>query len=416
MKKDMITMSINELKRLHLVKKTEEKLITQKEAAKMANLSERQFRRILFNFRASGEPGIIHKLRGKTSHRKFDPVFLKNIAKIYKKEFLGYKPTFFTEKLAEEYNILISKESARQILSSHQLWIPKKKKHKHRTKRERKHHPGQLVQLDGSVHQWFLGKSGYCVLMLYIDDATSRVFARFYTYEGTIPAMDSFRRYISLYGIPIALYADRHSTYKNNNKKLSIQEQLAGIQADTQFSRAIRELSVTLIPAYSPQAKGRVERSFQTFQDRLVKELHRHNISSLKDANIFLVKHLKNHNSKFSIKSKERADLHYPALPDFALRKILCIKNKRFIAKDFTVRHNNRLLQLTQSTIAKNLTVEEHTNSSIHLRINHKYVHFKDITHLLLLKNKKKQLQHPIRFDPVSLKEIPSPNRTFLCC
>lgn len=405
MQKDMITMSINELKRLHLVKKAEEKLITQKEAAKMANISERQFRRILFNFRAGGEPGIIHKLRGKTSHRKFDPVFLKNITEIYKKEFLGYKPTFFTEKLAEEYNIFISKESARQILSSSQLWIPKKKKHKHRTKRERKHHPGELVQLDGSVHQWFPGKSGYCVLMLYIDDSTSRVFARFYTYEGTLPAMDSFRRYISSYGIPIALYADCHSTYKNNNKKLSIQEQLAGIQADTQFSRALRELSVTLVPAYSPQAKGRVERSFSTFQDRLVKELHRHNISSIKDANAFLEKFLINHNERFSIKPAKSIDLHRPSMPIHALSKILCVKTTRSIDNDFSIKHNNSIFQLLNSTISKKACVEDHVNGSNSIRINNKTVPFADVTNKFI-RNKKLRLSR-INIDPISLKEVP---------
>jgi hypothetical protein len=300
MKKDMITMSTKELKRLHLIKKAEEKLITQKKAANMLDISERQFRRIIADFRAKGPEGIIHGSRGKPSHRKFDPTFTNNIAAIYQKEFLGYKPTFFTERLADEYTIVLSKESARTILTKHELWTPKKKKYKHRTKRERKHYAGELVQVDGSVHQWFIGEEGYCVLMLYIDDATSRVFARFYTYEGTIPAMDSFRRYASKYGIPIALYTDRHSTYKNNNKMVSIEEQLQGIPADTQFSRALRELSVSIIPAYSPQAKGRVERSFETFQDRLVKELHRHKITSMKDANAFLEKHLKDHNKRFS--------------------------------------------------------------------------------------------------------------------
>lgn len=408
MKKDIIAMSTKNLKRLHLVKKTEEKLITQKDAANMLDITERQFRRILSNFRTEGPKGLIHKLCDKPSHRKFSPLFLDTIAKIYKKEFFGYKPTFFTEKLAEEYNINISKESTRNILILHDLWTPKKKKCKHRTKRERKYHHGELVQLDGSVHQWFIGNEGYCVLMLYIDDATNTVFARFYTYEGTIPALDSFRRYISKYGIPLALYADRHSTYKNNNKTLSIEEQLAGCRIDTQFSRALNELAVTLIPAYSPQAKGRVERSFQTFQDRLCKELHRHKISTLKDANIFLAQYLKDHNKRFSIKPKERTNLHRPALPLHTLNNILCHKHTCSIAKDFTIRHNNRLFQLQQSTIAKTATLEEHLNGSIHIRIKGKCVSFKNITYMLLRKSKSKQLPQTIHIDPISLKEIAS--------
>ena len=404
MNQDIIAMSTKELKRLHLVKKAEEKLITQKEAAQMLDRSERQFRRILFNFRAEGPKGLIHKLREKPSHRKFDPLFSNNIAKIYKKEFLGYKPTFFTEKLVEEYDIVISKESARTILISHELWTPKKKKCKHRTKRERKHHPGELVQFDGSVHQWFPSNEGYCVLMLYIDDATSRVFARFYSYEGTIPALDSFRRYISLYGIPLALYADRHGTYKNNNKKLSIEEQLGGIHADTQFSRALRELSVSIIPAFSPQAKGRVERAFNTFQDRLVKELHRHNITSLKEANAFIEIFLKDYNNRFSIKPAQSTDLHRPALPAYALKKILCLKTTRSIDNDFTIKHNNHIFQLKHSTIAKKACVEDHTDGSTSIRINNKTVSFSDVTRKFI-KNKK----HPIttiHIDPLSLKEI----------
>lgn len=407
MNQEIITMSIKELKRLHVVKKADEKLITQKEAAQILDLSERQFRRIIFNFRTKGPSGLIHQLREKPSERKFDPLFSRKIAHIYKNEFFGYKPTFFTEKLKEEYRISISKEAARQILMKNNLWIPKKKKRKHRTKRQRKHHPGELVQLDGSVHQWFPGKDGYCVLMLYIDDASSRVFARFYTYEGTLPAMDSFRRYTSLYGMPMALYADLHGTYKNNKKKLSIEEQLAGLKVDTQFSRALRELSVTIIPAYSPQAKGRVERSFGTFQDRLVKELHRHNIRTIHKANIFLVSYLKDHNRRFSIKPHERTDLHRPALPAFALKKILCIQHPCTINNDFTIRHDNHIYQLTQSTIARRAIIEKHTDGSIRIRINNNSIPFKDITYKHQRKNQHK-ITRTIYYDPISLKEIAS--------
>jgi transposase len=406
MKKDIISMSTKEIKRLFLVKKAEEKLITQKEAANILDLSERQFRRILSNFRSEGAKGITHKLRNKPSPRKFEPHFSEKITKIYKKEFLGYKPTFFTQKLAEEYNISISKESTRSMLIQHELWTPKKKKRKHRTKRQRKNHCGELVQLDGSVHQWFPGKDGYCVLMLYIDDATSRVFARFYPYEGTIPAMDSFRRYVSRYGIPIALYADCHGTYKNNNKKLSIEEQLAGLRADTQFSRALNELSVSIIPAYSPQAKGRVERAFQTFQDRLCKELHRHKISSLKDANNFLKMFLKDHNNRFSVKPAQSVDLHRPALPHHALKKILCIQTPRSIDNDFTIRHDSHIFQLKQSTIAKKASVEDHTDGSTLIRINGKTIPFADVTYKFK-QNKKASIPF-VRIDPVSLKEIAS--------
>jgi len=400
-------MSTKELKRLHLVKKANEKLITQKDAANMLDISERQFRRILATFRSNGECGLIHQNRGKVSPKIIPAAKIATIVNLYQSEFLGYKPTFFTERIADEHNIIISKESTRNILTNHNLWTPKKKKQKHRTKRERKHYAGELVQLDGSVHQWFLGTEGYCVLMLYIDDATSRVFARFYTYEGTIPAMDSFRRYISKYGIPMALYADRHSTYKNNNKKLTIEEQLQGILADTQFSSAARELSVSIIPAYSPQAKGRVERSFETFQDRLVKELHRHNIATLNDANAFLEKYLKDHNKRFTVTPAQSTDLHRPALPMHALRKCLCIKTEHSIDNDFTIRHDLKIFQIKKATFSKKAIVENHTNGSVVIRVKNESVPFSDITHKHV-KNTKPRKIPTIQIDPISLKEIAS--------
>jgi transposase len=405
MDKDMVTMSAKELKRLHIIKKADEKLITQKDAATMLTISERQFRRVLVEFRKDGARGLIHKNRGKQSPNRITQEKTNTIVNLYQSEFLGYKPTFFTERLGAEYGINISKESVRKILINYGLWTPKKKKNKHRTKRERKRYVGELIQVDGSVHQWFLGDEGYCVLMLYIDDATSRVFARFYTYEGTIPAMDSFRRYISKYGIPLALYADRHSTYKNNNKTLSIEEQLQGALADTQFSRALRELSVSIIPAYSPQAKGRVERSFNTFQDRLGKELHRHKIITIKDANTFLEKYLKDHNNRFSVTPAESTDLHRPAPPVHTLKKSLCIKTQRSIANDYTIRHNLKIYQLKKMVLTKKATVEDHTHGSVVIRVKNESIPFVDVTHKFI-KHKTTKTIPVIRIDPVSLKEI----------
>lgn len=411
MRKDIITMSTKELKKLHLVKKAEDKLITQAEGANLLSITDRQFRRLIQNYRLTGEHGLVHQLRGKSSNRKFSDSFKNSIVSIYQKEFSGYHPTFFTEKLASEYDISVSKESVRLILAEHNLWTVQKKKLKHRTKRPRKPHRGELVQLDGSVHQWFDGPEGYCVLMLYIDDASSNVYARFYTYEGTIPAMDSFRRYIQRYGIPQAIYADLHSTYRNNNKKLSIEEQLAGVRANTQFSRALNQLSVNYIPAYSPQAKGRVERTFQTFQDRLVKELRRLNISSFKEANAFLdTSFLKDHNRRFAVAPANQTDLHRGALPVSTLNKILCIQEKRSVAKDFTVRYKTRILQLSEPTIAKRVMVHQHCNDSLTIFHNDKILKFKDTTHKHLQStNKNKQLLPflPV-VDPITLKEVPS--------
>lgn len=404
-------MSTKELKKLHLVKKANEKQITQGRAAKLLNISERQFRRLVSNFRLMGDRGLVHQLRGKPSKRRFSDNFKQSIADIYANDFKGYKPTFFTEKLLEEFNIAISKESVRLILTEHQLWTIHKKKIKHRSKRPRKQFRGELVQLDGSVHQWFDGPQGYCVLMLYIDDASSKVYARFYPYEGTLPAMDSFRRYIQRFGIPQAIYADLHSTYRNNRKKLSIEEQLAGNTADTQFSRSLNQLSVNYIPAFSPQAKGRVERNFATFQDRLVKELFRLKISSIKEANSFLDKYfLKEFNRRFSIAPASQIDLHRGALPVSMLNKILCIQEHRSVSKDFTVRFKNSILQLTQPTIAKKVWIHQYCNGSLAILHHDNRLKFKVITnnHSKASKNNKHYLTALPFVDPVTLKEVPS--------
>ena len=145
-----------------------------------------------------------------------------------------------------------------------------RRKRPHRAWRARKAHVGELVQLDGSHHDWLEGRGPACVLMAYIDDASNRVFVRFYAYEGTIPALDSFQRYIRHYGIPLAIYADKHSTYRSPAEP-TVEEQLAGTKPKSQFGQALGELGVELIAAHSPQAKGRVERLFQTLQDWLIK-------------------------------------------------------------------------------------------------------------------------------------------------
>lgn len=404
-------MSTKELHKLHLVKKAHEKFITQAKAADLLNISERQFRRLIKNYRLKGERGLVHQSRGLSSKRKFSDDFKQSIADIYRKDFSGYKPTFFTEKLHEEFNIIVSKESVRLILADHNLWIIQKKKIKHRTKRPRKQYCGELVQMDGSVHQWFDGFEGRCVLMLYIDDASSKVYARFYPYEGTIPAMDSFRRYIQRYGIPMTIYSDCHGTYKNNNKKLSIEEQLNGTAADTQFSRALNQLSVTIQHAYSPQAKGRVERNFGIFQDRLVKELKRLKITSIKQANAFLDNEfLKNYNRRFSVMPACHINLHRGALPVSKLNKILCIQEKRSVSKDFTVRFKRKILQLTHPTIARQVMVQQHCNGSLTIFHNNIQLKFKDITHKHIQSNHDdKNISNFMAIvDPITLKEVPS--------
>jgi hypothetical protein len=204
--------------------------------------------------------------------------------------------------------------------------------------------------------------------MAYIDDASSRVYARFYDHEGTLPAMDSFQHYVTRYGIPLALYADKHTTYQSPAEP-TVAEQLAGTQPQSQFGRALSELGVELIPAHSPQAKGRVERLFKTFQDRLIKELRLAGIATLEDANRFVEGYLPSYNRRFAVPPAQAADLHRPKPTDREVGRSLCIKTTRCLRKDFTIAHQGQLYQIHDTVRATHVQVEEPLDGT--LRITH---------------------------------------------
>jgi len=217
------------------------------------------------------------------------------------------------------------------------------------------------------------------VLMAYIDDATSKVYGRFYEYEGTIPAMDSFGRYIMKYGIPMSVYMDKHTTYKSTAEP-SIEDEINGTKPLSEFGRALTELAVQIIYAHSPQAKGRIERLFKTLQDRLVKEMTIRGIHTIAEANRYLDTYLSVHNKRFAVTSKEPDDLHRDIPTGLNLDKILCIRTVRTLRNDFTIAHNNRLYQIEQSVRAKELTVEERVNGSMFISHNDVRLPFREIT------------------------------------
>lgn len=224
-----------------------------------------------------------------------------------------------------------------------------------------------MIQMDGSHHKWFGEEASECVLMGYIDDATGRVFGSFYEYEGVMPAMDSFRRYIKRYGIPQSVYLDKHATYKST-KKPSLEDELNNIKALSQFERALKELGVDVIHADSPQAKGRIERSFKTHQDRLVKEMQLKKICTIKEANKFLNNYyIPKHNRKFSIKAVNSTDLHRLIPKGLDLDRIFCIKKKAALRNDFTIQYNNRFYQIQDTIRAKEVTIEERFNGKLYI-------------------------------------------------
>jgi transposase len=362
----MITMSRRESKRLQLIHQALDRKIAQAAAAKILELSARQFRRLLRRVRVEGDEGICHRSRGRASNNRISPKIKRQALQLFKREYADFNLVHATEKLSEIHGITISDETLRLWLNQESIPYKKRRARKHRQLRERRACIGELVQIDGSHHDWFEGRGPWCVFMGYIDDATGTVFGRFYAYEGTMPAMDSMKRYIRQYGIPQSAYLDKHTTYKSWAKP-TIEEQLAGQEPMSHFEKSLAALEIEVIHANSPQAKGRVERLFHTLQDRLVREMRLLGIRSVEEANKFLETYLPKYNKRFRKQARSKADLHRTALHARELDRILCIKKERTVKNDFTISYDGTLYQIEQATRAKKVTVEERLDGSLHI-------------------------------------------------
>lgn len=392
--KDIIAMTQGELKRLHVIRKAIDKSITQAEAAGIIGVCLRQVQRIVRTVRTEGDQGIIHKGRGTHSNRALPGKIKEKALKLYKEKYPDFGPTLATEKLFETDKIKLNDETLRLWLIEENIPYKKRKKRAHRKWRQRKACFGEMVQIDGSHHDWFEGRGPECVFMGYIDDATGRPFGRFYPYEGTLPAMDSFKRYIKRYGIPTSIYLDKHTTYKST-KKQTIEDELNNIEPMSQFSRAVNELGVNVIYADSPQAKGRIERLFNTFQDRMIKEMRLRGIKTIKEANEFLIGYLPAYSKRFSVGPANDTDLHRPVPKGINLDKILCVKTARTLRNDFTVAHNGKLYQIEDTVGAKDVVVEERINGSMLITYKETNLRFKEIT-----TRPKKEQEKPLALGP----------------
>ena len=380
--KDIVRMTGRDLKRLKVIGEVLERRLTQREAAMVVDLSQRQVRRLVKRVRAEGEVGVIHRSRGRSSNRRISGQLKQRVLGLYREKYPDFGPTLANEKLLELEGIRISTSTLRSWLIEDRLWKRRRKRSKYRRWRQRRACFGQMVQMDGSHHDWLEGRGPQLVLMGYIDDASSTVYARFYDYEGTIPAMDSFRRYIERYGLPQSVYVDGHNTYKSP-RKLTIEEELRGLEKpQSQFERALEELCVEVIHAHSAQAKGRIERLFGTFQDRLVKEMRLRGINTRGQANRFLARYLPGYNRRFSISPRERADLHCQIPKEVDLDSILSVRENRTVRKDFTVSYHNRLYQIEEpppGVRMKSVTVEQRLDGSIHIIYNGRELKYKKI-------------------------------------
>jgi hypothetical protein len=381
---DIIIMSKREIDRYEVIKRLIRKELNGTTAAKLLKLSVRQTKRMKVKIKQKGAKGIIHGNRGKESPLRIPGQERKNIVSLIKEKYYDFGPTFAAEKLEENHGIKRDPKTVRQIMIENHLWAPKAKKQElHRAWRQRRTNFGEMEQFDGSYHHWFEDRAPKCCLLISLDDATGTITAgKFAQNEGVFPVFDFWLSYLKKNGKPVSIYMDKFSTYKMSQKAAIDNHDLK-----TQFQRALTELQIEPIFANSPQAKGRVEKLFETLQDRLVKELRLKGISEIETANRYLVKiFIPKFNRRFGVEPRGTENFHR-GLTAKELKELESVFSKqadRTVQNDFTVSYGNHWYQLTDkqpATVCKRdkVTVELRLDNTIKMRLRGKYLNFVQI-------------------------------------
>lgn len=379
-RQDILSMSQRELDRYKVIQDILEHRLKQCHGAQVLGLTPRQVRRLCRRVQRKGARGLIHGLRGRPSNHILAPGLLDKAVALVKEHFPDFGPTFAAEKLAERHNLTLSVSALRRGMVRESLWKTRQPQGRHRAWRQRRPCVGLLVQLDGSDHDWFEGRGPRCALLIFIDDATGRILhGEFVPVEDTVNLLSATRAYLLAHGRPVAFYVDKDSIYRIN-RQTNVEEELQDSLPLTQFTRAMKELDIEMIFAHSPQAKGRVERSFQTHQDRLVKELRLAGISTKDEGNRFLREvYFPKHNDRFAVPPASPADAHRPLLKAHRLEEVLSVRFARTVANDFTVRCHNRFFQLLKNQPCRvrpghTVFVETRLDGSTHLRFKDLYL------------------------------------------
>ncbi len=397
-------MSAKERDRLRVVNDLEKGRLRQRGAAGLLGVSVRQVRRILARYRKEGDGGLVHRLRNRRSNRKIPEKVRKRAMKRVKARYEDFGPTLAAEYLQSDDGISVSRETLRGWMIEAGHWKPRRRKVRHCQWRERKSCFGELVQVDTSIHDWLEGRGEEFVLISMIDDATSRLWARFFPSDSTVTNMLALRGYLRKHGRPLAIYADKASHFRTTRQP-QLEEALEGRKAETQIQRALRELSVQYITAHSPQAKGRVERSFKTAQDRLIKGMRLEGISTIEEANAYVTAtFLPLWNRRFTVQAASGIDAHRP-LKGYDLASILHIRTPRTVANDYTIRHHGQLYQIVSSEIKAGLrrskvSVEEHLNGQLKIRWRNRSLRYRRIAARRERKQKRRGSATPVGLRP----------------
>jgi len=345
-----VTLNKEEQRRIMVLNEVEKGVITGIQASRLIGLSLRHTRRLLARYRDEGVRALSHGNRGRKPINTIGEKVRQQVLKLASTRYCGFNHQHFTEKLAECEGIRISRSSVRNILLESGITSPRKRRPpKHRSRRERYPQEGMLLQIDGSPHDWLEGRGPQLTLIGAIDDATGKVpYVFFREQEDSRGYFLLLREIVLNYGIPVALYHDRHSIFELTDKLPSIEEQLEGKTPLTQFGRLVKELGITSISALSPQAKGRIERLWGTFQDRLVSELRLAGARTIGEANRVVADFLPAYNQKFAIPASETGSAYRPYLwrDKSVLNQTFCFKHQRTVGADNVVRFGGHRLQI----------------------------------------------------------------------
>jgi transposase len=344
----LITMSKKELGRLETLVGLDAGRITAAQAARLIGVSERQVFRLLRAYRTSGAAGLASRRRGRPSNRRYPDAVREAALAVVRERYADFGPTLAAEKLAEVHDLKLGRETIRRWMAASGLWLPRKERgarvHQPRHRRDCR---GELVQVDGCEHHWFEDRGPPCTLLVFVDDATSRLMLlRFVPSESTFEYLRAARSYAEVHGRPVALYTDKHTVFRVAG---------AGREGLTQFGRALAELNVDLICANSSQAKGRVERAHKTLQDRLVKELRLAGISAVEAANALLPTFMADYNARFGKEPRRPEDLHRPAPGAAELDEIMAVREERTVSANLTLHYDKMLILLEPSELTRPL-------------------------------------------------------------
>ena len=342
---ETLAMSRKERRRVGELRRVEEGTQSLVQAAVRMGLSYRQAQRVWQRFQREGDAGVVHRSRGQPSNRRTPEAEQREAVELYREHLEGFGPTLASELLAKRWTVKVHPETLRRWLVAEGLWTVRSRGRRHRRWRPRRQHFGELVQFDGSHHDWFGRGERDCLLGM-IDDATGMRRTRIESEETTLDALELLRRWVERYGIPRSLYVDRKSVYWTGREP-TLEEQLAGLEPATAFGRVCSKLGIEIVAASSPQAKGRIERSHGVYQDRLVKLIRLDGLESYEQVNALLETYDDELNERFAVAPVSEVDEHRPVPADLDLDDVFVLEYTRTVQNDWTVRFENGFYQIT---------------------------------------------------------------------